>query len=63
MRGYGYFRVERKKPGEFCYLSLPWKATNGVVCLDAQTVREACRRADRANQERGQGKYARRTYG
>lgn len=45
------FVVKRKKPGEFCYEQLPWKATNGVICSDFKTSKQATKGADRMNRE------------
>ena len=42
----------RKKADEFCAKHLPWKATNGYVCIDCYTESEAIEAADEQNKER-----------
>ena len=46
------FIAVKKEPDEFCAKSLPWKATNGVVCCDEKTEALAQDTAARFNRER-----------
>ena len=62
-RNFGEFRVVRKHPGEWCYDSLPWKATNNVVCVDSKTILQTCRSAYRLNLEDRTGRFTKRTDG
>ena len=47
------FIAVKKLPDEFCAKSMTWKATNGVVCHDCYTQKEAERSANQMNVERG----------
>jgi len=47
---YPLWYAKRKECGEFVEKSFPWKATNGHVCSDFKTEKEAQKFADSRNE-------------